>query len=496
MEDPCIACDDIGKRNLFFSEYQDQLSVILKNPSINHPVKQAKGVLFSEEKLTEFTQENDLTSCGKMIPDKRHSELFRTCRDGIGFVDMQGRILDCNPVFLEMLGYTLDELKNLTFQELTPAKWYEIEKDIVKNQYLKKGYSECYEKEYIRKDGTILPVSINGWLIKDDLGKPAGMWAFVRDITKQKKVHDDLKASEQRFRRLSEASFEAIAVHKDGRIIDVNQKFIDMFGYTLDELKHIDGKELIAPQCRETVKNNIASGYEVLYEVMGIKKDGTIFPIEIHAKNSQLDGQSVRIGAIKDLARRKELERQIEEMAENYKNLYNNALIPLYRTRLSDGKLVECNKKMVELLGYESKEECLREHYSAKNYADPEQRDKLISLLNENGKVDEFVLQTHKVDGSLLWVKVSAKLNSEGTHIDGAMQDVTASKILTEAELMVLRLVLQGKTNKDIAEELKRSVRTIEDHRSHIMHRMGVNNLVELAKEAVKLGLGSILLMM
>ena len=100
------------------------------------------------------------------------------------------------------------------------------------------------------------------------------------------------------------------------------------------------------------------------------------------------------------------------------------------------------------------------------------------------------MLQTHKVDGSLLWVKVSAKLNSEGTHIDGAMQDVTASKILTEAELMVLRLVLQGKTNKDIAEELKRSVRTIEEHRSHIMHRMGVNNLVELAKEAVKLGLG------
>ena len=494
MKDPCITCDDIRERNSFFREHQNQLSEILRDPSINSFLKQVMDVPMSSERklklLSEAKQKNDLTHCGKMTPDKRHSELFRTCRDGIAFVDMQGRLLDCNPAYSEMLGYTLDELNKLTYQELTPAKWKDIEKDIVKNQYLKKDYCDYYEKEYIRKDGTIFPVSINGWLIKDDLGKPAGMWAFVRDITNQKKVHDDLKASEQRFRRLSEASFEAIAVHKDGKIIDVNQKFIDMLGYTFDELKHIDGKELIAPQCRETVKNNIASGYEVLYEVMGIKKDGTIFPIEIHAKNSHLDGQSVRIVAIQDLTKRKELERQIVEMAENYKSLYNNALIPLYRTRQSDGKLLECNEKMAELLGYQSKEECLREHYSAKHYADPGQRTKLIELLKEHGKVDGFEIQTREVDGSLLWVKVSAKLNTEGTYIEGMMLNITASKILTESELAVLRLVLQGKTNKEIATELNRSVRTIEEHRSHIMHRMGVNNLVELAKEAVKLGLG------
>jgi PAS domain S-box-containing protein len=330
--------------------------------------------------------------------------------------------------------------------------------------------------------------------IKNSSGKIFAVSVVYRDITEkmelQKKVHEDLKASEQRFKRLSEASFEAIAVHKDGKIIDVNQKFIDMFGYTQDELKHVHGIDLIAPQSRETVKNNIASGYEVLYEVMGVKKDGTIFPIEIHSKNSQLDGQSIRIGAIQDLTKRKEMERQIVEMAEKYKDLYNNALIPLYRTRLSDGKVVECNEKLAELFGYPSREECLKTHYSTKTYADPEQREKLIERLKEHGQVEEFDIQTHKLDGSLLWVKVSAKLNSEGTYIEGAMHDITASKILTEAELAVLRLVLQGKANKDIADELKRSVRTIEVHRSHIMHRMGVNNLVELAKEAVKLGLG------
>ena len=56
-------------------------------------------------------------------------------------------------------------------------------------------------------------------------------------------------------------------------------------------------------------------------------------------------------------------------------------------------------------------------------------------------------------------------------------------------EKIILRLILQGRTNKEIAEILNRSVRTVEVHRSHIMHKLDVDNVVELAKRAAAMGL-------
>jgi PAS domain S-box-containing protein len=191
----------------------------------------------------------------------------------------------------------------------------------------------------------------------------------------------------------------------------------------------------------------------------------------------------------RDITEKNELQNQLKELTEKYQNLYNQAQVPLYRTRLSDGKLLECNDRLATLLGYENKEQCLKSCYSSKKYSDPVKRDELIMLLAEKGYVEGFKLKTQKLDGSVLWVEVSAQLYKDKGYIEGAMWNITTSKILTPAEIIVLNFVLQGKTNKDIAKELSRSARTIEEHRSHIMKKMGVNNLVELAQKAVELGI-------
>ncbi len=67
--------------------------------------------------------------------------------------------------------------------------------------------------------------------------------------------------------------------------------------------------------------------------------------------------------------------------------------------------------------------------------------------------------------------------------------DRLLGKTLTAIEIKVLRLVLEGKTNKQIANSLHRSIRTVEDHRSHIMRKLGVDNLVDLVKKATIMGL-------
>ena len=124
--------------------------------------------------------------------EKKLRNLYDTISDGIVMTDLKERVLECNQRYLDMLGYTEDEIKRASYEDITPAPWREKE-IIIKNQIFSHGYSEEYEKEYRRKDGTRFPVSIKKWIIRDENGVPAGMWAIVRDITERKKLEDAIK---------------------------------------------------------------------------------------------------------------------------------------------------------------------------------------------------------------------------------------------------------------------------------------------------------------
>ncbi len=70
------------------------------------------------------------------------------------------------------------------------------------------------------------------------------------------------------------------------------------------------------------------------------------------------------------------------------------------------------------------------------------------------------------------------------------LADILKGKPLTETETIVLHLILKGKSNKEVAHILKRSVRTVEVHRSHIMYKLNANNVVDLVKKADAMGFG------
>jgi PAS domain S-box-containing protein len=130
----------------------------------------------------------------KMTEQKYH-DLYKGLRDGSAAVDMNGTIIEFNSAFKNMLGYTDEEIYKLTYYDITPHKWHAKEDKIIKEQVLTRGYSNIYEKEYIRKNGTIFPVEIRTYLIENEKGRPEGMWAIVRDITERKQTEEKIKAS-------------------------------------------------------------------------------------------------------------------------------------------------------------------------------------------------------------------------------------------------------------------------------------------------------------
>ncbi|MBI5879516.1 MAG: response regulator [Chloroflexi bacterium] len=123
-----------------------------------------------------------------------------------------------------------------------------------------------------------------------------------------------LRDSEERFRRLSEASVEGIAiVQGSARIVDANSSLCRMSGYTLEELGRIHALDLWAPESRPAALENFTSSRTAPIELLGLRKDGSTLPLEVEARTVSRDGVALRILAVRDVSERKRLESELRQ---------------------------------------------------------------------------------------------------------------------------------------------------------------------------------------
>ncbi|MDR2626290.1 MAG: EAL domain-containing protein [Zoogloeaceae bacterium] len=121
----------------------------------------------------------------------RFKRLYESMLDGYTRLDKDGFFLESNRAFREALGYTEEELKNMTPRSITPA--YLHERDLrIEQQVRAQGFCGLYEKEQIRKDGSIFPIELQLYASYDSNNEYDGMWGIVRDITKRKRDQADI----------------------------------------------------------------------------------------------------------------------------------------------------------------------------------------------------------------------------------------------------------------------------------------------------------------
>jgi two-component system cell cycle sensor histidine kinase/response regulator CckA len=141
----------------------------------------------------------------------------------------------------------------------------------------------------------------------------------------RKRAEKSLRESEQRFRQLSEATFEAVVIHDEGVIIEANDQYYKMFGYSPDELSGVNAIALTTTKVAENqIRAHIKSGYLGPYEVTGTRKDGSHFPMEIRAKTVELSDKTVRMSAIRNLTNRKKYEDALRNSEEQLKSFLNS----------------------------------------------------------------------------------------------------------------------------------------------------------------------------
>lgn len=145
---------------------------------------------------------------------------------------------------------------------------------------------------------------------------------------------DQVEKSEERFRQLSNATFEAILIHREGRTIEINEAFTHLFGYTREEAIGRDVLQYAIAQDRQTIQQNLVSGTESPYEVKGLRKDHSTFYGEIVGKMIDYNGLPARVTAIRDITARKKAEEQVHYMA------YHDDLTDLANRKLFLEKLL------------------------------------------------------------------------------------------------------------------------------------------------------------
>ncbi len=122
--------------------------------------------------------------------DEKFRSFFSTTHDGIIITTADGIADDANPAFLEMIGYTHDEFRGMDLGDITPEQWHETDNEVFRNQVPTKGFADEYEKEYVRKDGSVFPVSLRAWRFSGEAGERDLNWAIVRDITERKAAEE------------------------------------------------------------------------------------------------------------------------------------------------------------------------------------------------------------------------------------------------------------------------------------------------------------------
>ncbi len=345
-----------------------------------------------------------------------------------------------NPTFIKLFGYSIAEVPtaNHWWPLAYPDENYrrQIEEEWqkkVERAIATKSKIEPMETVVTCKDGSKKTMSW-GFI---NIGKQN--WASGLDLTERKKALDELKISEDRFRALHEASFGGVIIHDNGLILDCNQGLSDMTGYTSDELIGMNGLQLIAPAYLDRVLNNIKTGYTERYEVDGIRKDGSLFPLSIKGKNVVYKDRNVRVVEFQDITRYKLAEKALRESEERFRQIFETNPDPVILAKLDGGTIIDVNKAFEALTGISRLEALGHNSLELGLWADKGMREPFLAQLQREGEVNNFEADFRIKSGHIRTGLVSARLLSvnDENAILIVIRDITSEK---EAERAMIEM--------------------------------------------------------
>ena len=287
------------------------------------------------------------------------NERFRTLVDQAGDAfflhDLEGRFVDVNQRACDSLGYSREELSNLSVPDVDRGSDPEKIAEEVAH-----GVPATMEGVHWRKDGTTFPVEVRVGMFES--GGRQFILALARDVTERKRAEHALRESEARFKTLFESAPDTYYLNDlKGTFLDGNRASEVLTGYPREELigenflsinlLPLDDIRRTAKLLERSVRGEATGPDELILN----RKDGSQVPIEIRTYPVRIKDQTVVLGIARDISERKRNEKALQESEKRYRNLFENSG-DLIQSVNAEGRFEYVNPQWLRTLGYDEQE--------------------------------------------------------------------------------------------------------------------------------------------
>ena len=251
--------------------------------------------------------------------EQRLRGLYEAPHVGIALTDIDGRFLQFNEAFRRICGYPAEELKALDYWALTPRKYEAAEAEQLA-ALRRSGHYGPYEKEYRRKDGSLVPLQLSGALLKAADGR-SYIWSIVEDITERKRLAAQLASESARNRLFLRTASDGVHIlNAAGVVVEASDSFCAMLGYPRAEVLGMhpsDWDPRLAAHGTRAGAADLLRGGRARFTTTHRRKDGSSYDVEVTTENFELDGELYVYCAARDITEQRRLERAVLEAADS-----------------------------------------------------------------------------------------------------------------------------------------------------------------------------------
>jgi len=373
--------------------------------------------------------------------ERKFRRLFEESKDAIYISTIEGVLLDVNLAAVDLFGYgSKEELMKVDIRSdlyLDPT-----DRDDLLLELDAKGFLKDVELRLKKKSGHRLLVHATITSIRDSDGQPVALQGILHDITRQKDDELRLHESEEKYRSLVEDALVGVYIIQNGKFSFVNSRFAEIFGYRIGEVATRHVEDLVHPEDRGTVMENIRKRMQgelksLKYGFRGIRKDGTAIEVEVFGTRSVYQSEPAVIGTILDRTQEYRQRTEIDEWKRRYELIIASSAQIVYEYNIRTGAIL-WGGSIEAVLGYKLAD--LRGDIKEwEEFIHPEDRgralDELDAALATTGRYDAEYRYRRK-DGSYAWMHDRGFVVSDGTGwgqiLLGMLEDVTQSRVLEE----------------------------------------------------------------
>ncbi|MHA1959906.1 MAG: PAS domain S-box protein [Candidatus Thorarchaeota archaeon] len=429
----------LGKFNRVISGEIDQVEELLMRRSdgtlFHADIKTTSVSLDGEPHILGFIR--DVTGRKDAEKSLRESEsrfraIFEHAGIGMALVDLDSYVLDANVALTEFIGYTREELIGMRVPRFSHPDDEELDSKSLQ-ELIGKGLNRYQmEKRYIRKDGEEVLGSLTVSLVRDPSGKPQFAIGMAEDITSRKRVEEELRRSEEKYRNLVDNLMSVVVeLDADGMFTYVSPRVTDVFGYSPQEVIGKSGFDLIHPDDQESsvlAMTTVAEeGHIRGFEYRIMHKDGHFLEVSASGRLVVEEDEVRYVGVVEDISDKKAAEKQLKASEERYRTLFESSPTAMAITDF-DGQLIAANEYMLQMTGYEWDE--LKLVHASTLYRNASDREPTISDLKMQGNLRDHEIELRRRDGT----HFNALLNENLIELDGRISILATIRDITESK--------------------------------------------------------------